>query len=315
MFLGVDFGFGHIKYALSGNDNVGSCEVGKISSIVAEVQSDENDKDALFYEGKSYYVGELCAYQKNKNDIEKYEDLEKNAPLFLARIFEMNGVSPSEVESLAVCLAPIHYQHKDKFIKKIKSFEVNGVQYSFDNVLVLQQGACAKDLIEKKRDKKDNSSDYMIVDVGFNTLDVCVVLNGDVKSGSLSRDSVENYGVIKMANIVLNEVKSQINTNNITTKDAMDIIITHHFRFRGNDYDFSELVEKSKEQYYKEIKNYLEKNYETYIDRLQAIYLIGGGSYYVDSYENHFIKFSDSAEYFNALGCLLEAEKKPKKKK
>lgn len=318
MVIGIDFGFGHIKYALGLKD--GSMELGKIPSIIA-IESDDGessptqDSDIFHYKGKNYCVGDLCSYYGNKSDIEKYEDLQKYAPLFLASILKKLKAKSKNIETLVVCLAPIHYEFKDEFIETIKSFSINGDKYSFENIVVLQQCACSKEVVEKMRDKEDTSDKFMIVDIGFNTLDVCIVLDGKIRETNLKKNSVENYGVIKMASYVLNEASRIINTRNIGIKDAMGIIVTKEMKFRGNTYDFSDIVEKAQEDYFQIIYHYLESNYETFLDRLEAIYLIGGGSYYVKSYEKHFKKFSDKAEYFNAIGCFLEGKKISEKNK
>lgn len=316
MKLGIDTGFGHTKYCFK--DKNGKMVLKKFPSVVAicpdDIQADDN---VAMMNGKGYFVSSLALNSDPRfiKEVTSYQDLELYAPLFLHEIFTKEGLKPEDIEEICVGLAPTHKQHAQSFQKALESFNVNGIDYK-QKVTVIPQGVGAVKALQDFWSNKDKEPDnYIVADLGFNTLDIVLVFDKEIQKSRLNQaNSFEKKGVILIAEAMQKHIKATYNRN-ITNKEALKIIIDESYKLRGEVFDLSSFVSDLKKEYTKDIMEFLESKYSNEIDKLDAFVFVGGGGYFVDKkYTPHTMTFNNS-EYYNAIGNLLTITPKTETKK
>lgn len=311
MFIGIDCGFSSIKYA------TGS-EYGKFITAIAEVRGiDVGIGDGIYkYDGRYYYVGEMAMKQGSSNiiNITTYDALEYYMPLFIVHTLKTLNVNHKKIKGLCLGLSPSHLKNIDRFKQRCSKFNVNETQYEFI-VDIMAQGVgavyalSAQGLLDKE--------DVIIVDGGFNTLDLVFVLNSVIQANRINADNAfENKGVINIASEVVDYVQKTF-FKTITIKEAQEVLETGVYKFRGKKHDISEVIAEFKQNYTKNLILFIEKHYNDIIDKMEGLYIVGGLGYMVDTstldpeiYPDGFVQTFANSEYLNAMGNYIRIKEK-----
>lgn len=306
--FGIDVGFGHTKYAFK--DERGELVLGKFPSVVAVAKDNLNEisEGIHVFENAMYYVGEMALKQPNHaiREIVTYKDLEKYAPLLIAHVFELENIANDKVASITCGLSPAHKGHSQNFKNRISKFQINENEFEFD-VILLPQGVGAVQAIKyfDGNGEVSEASDYLVVDIGFNTMDVIFVYNKQIQRGKINEDnSFEKKGAINIAEMMQKHVKATFDRD-ITLKESLAIVTQGSYRLRGGVHDLKDEIKAFKEKYTKDIMEFLEMNYSNEFDKMEKICFVGGGGYFIDiKYAEHIDTFNHS-EFFNAIGNLI----------
>ena len=308
--LAIDIGYGSVKVIYGYEDGTIKNQF-KFTSIVALIDKDEfiKDKRILDYKDKSYYVGEdalnfphTCQY-----DIIDFNNLIYFAPLFLYKALQMIG----EIPDVIVCgLSKAQLQYSLTFKEAIQKFTVNNEEFSFENVYILPQGAGSKLAIDtygvdfpNKQQEFTGLSNYVGVDVGFNTVDIFLVTNG--KTSPMYFRGIENEGVMKIAKKIAEYIKTEYNKE-ISLHEAKEVLDNGFFKLRGTKYDLSSIITGIKEIYLKDLLNLIEENFNNALDKSDYVFLSGGGSAFLNDSSDKKIRTPKSNfEYYNAIGFYL----------
>lgn len=306
MKIGIDTGFGHTKYCF--RNKGGKMILKKFPSVVAICPDDvESDENTATINGKHYYVGSLALNSEPRfiKEVLTYQDLETYAPLFLHEICKQENLDASDIEEVCLGLAPTHKLYADSFKKRLESFEVDEVKYNLQVSIIPQGVGAVIALQDFWKGKQQEPNNYIVADIGFNTLDIVLVFDGKIQKNRLNQgNSFERKGVLVIAEAMQKHIKGTYNRA-ITTKESLKIVVEEKYKLRGNEYDMSSFVSELKTNYTKEIMDFLESKYSNEIDKLDAFIFVGGGGYFVDkNYTSHTMTFKNS-EYYNAIGNLL----------
>lgn len=304
-YFGWDCGFGNTKSAFV-NKKTKGIELVKFPSVVA-LSDGEEKHTYLLDDGKYYFVGEKALKQKKENIIEilDYQKLEKFAPILLLESFKLCNLNPDELNTIVTGLSISHTEEAKKFKSRLSKFKVNNKEYKF-SISLLPQGLGAVNAIRNLVENGE-PEDYMVVDNGFNTLDIVVIKDKEVIRSELK--GFENKGIINIAEMVKIYIKNNYNRD-ISIKMAIKLLDKKEYFLRGEKYDLSEEIKIFKTEYTEELMNFLEKNYSEYIDNMEKIVFVGGGSYFIDTNYAKNIVTVDNAEFYNAYGNLLTKIKK-----
>ena len=308
--LAIDIGYGSVKVIYGYEDGTIKNQF-KFTSIVALIDKDEfiKDKRILDYKDKSYYVGEdalnfphTCQY-----DIIDFNNLIYFAPLFLYKALQMIG----EIPDVIVCgLSKAQLQYSLTFKEAIQKFTVNNEEFSFENVYILPQGAGSKLAIDtygvdfpNKQQEFTGLSNYVGVDVGFNTVDIFLVTNG--KTSPMYFRGIENEGVMKIAENVQKYIAEEFGKT-VKLHEAKEILDEGFYKLRGTKYDLKEVVKVFTENYLKDLLKLIEDNFSDALDKSDYVFLSGGGSALLSDSEDKKIRTPKSNfEYYNAIGFFL----------
>lgn len=306
--IGIDTGFGHTKYAFIDVD--GELVLGKFPSVVAFAKDNtqEISNGVHILENVMYYVGDMALKQPAHaiREIVTYKDLEKYAPLLIAHALEMENLQPKDVESITCGLSPAHRENSGDFKERVSNFTINDVPYGFD-VKLLPQGVGAVQAIKHFAGTGDveEANDYLVVDIGFNTMDVIFVYDKKIQRGKINEDnSFEKKGAINIAEMMQKHIKMNFDRD-ITLKESLAIVTQGNYRLRGAAHELEEVINGFKKEYTEGIMRFLEANYSNELDKMEKVCFVGGGGYFIDKkYAAHIETFQHS-EYYNAIGNLI----------
>lgn len=308
MKIGIDTGFGHTKYALY--DNQKALILGKFPSVVAQVDGvKDKEDDTHIFENKLWYIGDLALKQNHRNikELVTYKALETFSPLLIAEVLRLENIEPKEIESIGLGLSPAHKDNIESFKYSLKKFEVDEKEYNFKNLSLFPQGVAAVNAIKSywATQKFVEPTDYITIDIGFNTMDVVIVYNRKIVQSSIGKNnSFEKRGVINIAQSVQNHIKKEFEEE-ITLKESLAIVLNQKYRLRGETHELKDFVDNVKMNYTIEIMDFLEQKYKNEFDKLEAVCFVGGGGYFIDTKYAPHIQTFKSSEYYNAIGNLL----------
>ena len=300
--IGIDPGFGDIKYAYRGDN--GDIVTGKFSSVVAKAS--DKATDMPLFEGSRYYIGRTALLRSSNDviDLLDYQKLEQMIPIFVYETLEKTGFKPEDIDMIGSGLSFAHSEHSSSFIKRLSKFKVNGKVYDFkDKVVLLPQGVGAKYVIDTAL--SDVPDVYMIVDIGNSTIDTVDVIEGVVRPENVH--GFKDEGVVRILRNIQDIIGKKFGEQ-ISLKEAKEVLETNSYFLEGEDHDLSSEIEVLKTDYTKITLSTLKDRFSREFKKYRKIYFVGGGAYYIDSSVSKVIEVLGQPEYYNAIGNLLRAE-------
>lgn len=311
--LGIDIGYGSVKCVLGSSDG-DIKKLFKFTSIIAATSPNAYIKDTRIfaYKGKHYYVGNDALQMPSDAviDITEYKNLEYFAPLFLHATIKQIGIVPD----IIVCgLSKAQLHNSGYFKEALQKFTVDDQEYTFDNVWILPQGAGSKLAIDKYGDNFPRQqtefqglTNYIGVDIGFNTLDIFLVTNG--KTSPNLFEGIECEGVMKIAQCIQKNIQDRY-SKQVSLHEAKEILDNGFFKLRGEKLDLSELIKSTKKEYLSNMLKLVDERFKGSLDKSDFVFLTGGGSAFFkifDTTQDRFIRAPQSNyEYYNSIGFYL----------
>ena len=173
VILVSDIGYGDTKYILLRD---GEEFRGKIPTLVAPVMKtavDLGEDSSLCYGGRHYFVGEEAKFASYVIPTTTRDFLPLYSPLLVSEILRQHDVP--RLELLVVSLSLKDWGLKQDLVKAMENFTVSGQSHS-QEVKVFPQGLG----IWVECGRPDN---VVIVDIGYNTIDVPVFVDGRINRG------------------------------------------------------------------------------------------------------------------------------------
>lgn len=312
--LSVDVGYGDCK--VIDGDETGIKSLYKIPSVAARVEVNEliSDDRVITVGEQHFYLGKDALQLQSASiiDINTYEKLEYFAPMFVYRALKDLQVIP-DVIVLGLSIVQIansgHYKtNVEDFLRKC------GVA---SKIFIVPQGASAKLAIDKygvdfpelTKDFNSNSS-YVLADIGFNTLDICHVVNGATSSNLVK--GIENMGAILIVNELVIEIHNQYKIV-LNSSEGKEVLYTGVLKRRGKSYDVTKIILDIKTKYIDNLKTTIENTFGEVLDKVDALVVVGGGNYILNPGQVGFVRGpKESSEYYNAIGYWIYGMKQQK---
>lgn len=315
--VSLDVGFGDIKCSVSDNGNI--IEKYKETISYVELPSedklgmkyDDRDYDIVRHENKVYRIGESALIDSDKKviDVVDYKSMKLAAPLVAKKYLRKYPRADKILISLSLA-----------FASKITEFEENlnsvlGEKY-LGKIRVVPQSAMAKVALDNIGMDINNPApityqNYMLIDIGYSTLDNCIVING--RTTPTDREGLEGEGVIKLGRHVISQIQSTMGVTR-PLSEARKIIYDKGFYSRGKFFDCSKIVDDGIKGYLNELYKVIEDRYGKKLDMLPNMILVGGGAELIKSHLDFFNNLYDKnfalipasdAEYYNSIGALF----------
>lgn len=302
--IGLDTGFGDVKVVAGDEFKIN--QVFKFPSVVGVVEKNEmvNDDRLISYDNKFFYVGDdaLCLPSDSIIDITDYSKLEYFSPILIYKAFSILEFSP-DILVLGLSIAQIKNSgyYKDKVQAYLTSL---GVQCK---VFVLPQGAIAKLAVDKygtnfpeQAIHFNKSASYILADIGFNTLDVCHVINGQTSTNLVV--GLENKGAIVMANSLIEKIK-EVYQIELNISEVKEVLVTGTFKRRNKVYACDNLLEQVRNEYSEMLIEVIEERFGKVLDKVDALIMVGGGSTFFKTDPSGFMQMPKvKPEFYNAIG-------------
>ena len=305
----------------------------KFISAVAKLPEKplECDDDNLFQLGPDYYILGTPALKVPRSLLLKfntYEDMEALAPVWISYLLKRYGGDKGleAFDHIIIGLSLAFQEHANDLLDHL----YEALNITADNYfLCLSQGSSCKfayqeygmDLREASKKNDVKMRNYLICDIGFNTIDTALIINSSSSAGG--RLGAANTGVCNVAMAIVDYIYKTYGIQ-ISTREAQVIVESGKLQKRGRELDLTDKVAEFSKEYIKYVLDFLEKNHNQSLDVIQGIVLCGGGSHIFKKYINdpevekeieiHFSKNflhipEFDSEYWNCVSYLRIAEK------
>lgn len=313
--LGIDVGYGDVKVVVGTEHEI--VQIYKFPSVVSPVAVSDHFKDtrAIVVDNNSYYVGAdaLAMEVEHQYSVDEYKHLELFTPVFLMSVFKKLDKDVN-INRIVLGLSIAQIQFSQNYHLKVRGF-LDSLGMTNVDIMIIPQGTGVKLAYDTHADKfpalsdSVNNSNYLICDIGFNTIDILYVIEGKVTPNRIS--GLERMGLTLLAKMLDDEIKKKYPNISLSVKDLKVILERGFLKLRGVQIDVRDVIDDLKISYLKIIENMLESNYGKVLDRVDFLLLAGGGAMYFDSIKNEFYRTTGkSSEYYNAIGYYLRGKNK-----
>ena len=191
------------------------------------------------------------------------------------------------------------------FKKKLEKFKVDNIQYTFKGkIRALPQGVGAKYAIEYYF--KNNVPDtYLVIDLGFNTIDTVDVINKTVRPENVK--GFKDEGVVKIARKLQDYLEKKFGER-FALKEVAEVLENKTIFFEGEEHDLSNIIDELKVEYTEQTFSVLKERFTREFKRYRKIYFVGGGAYYINPEISKVIEVVPNPEFYNSIGNLLKGE-------
>ena len=318
MILSVDVGFGDVK-SCSGDGF--ACV--KFPSAIAPYSfggATHTDGDGLYreekvyeFEGQSYLIGEQALLDSNCKTTRSPEFIVEYSPLFVYKAKEL--LSVSEIERLAVGIPlgmfvnPAMERFKTRYRERLAKFIVNGELIEPAHVDVFAQGHGIYIDYLIKEQKIDSDETVLVVDVGFNTIDMLAVVKG--KPNKKNSQTLRNKGVVK----IIADLQSYLQDNfmlELSEQAVKDILLKRALKVYGDVKDLSDVIDTISENYASWFFGEIKSQKDDFLQTADKLVIAGGGAYFLKNaippeYKG-FVYIPENPEFANARGYYKLSE-------
>ena len=310
--LGLDIGYGDVKGVFKDEDVL---EFFKFPTAVKFAPPDNEGLDRFTstreyrYNGSKYLVGE--AAKTGAFSVRSFDFMKQFTPLLAFKAIEIvreKGMDVPDQLSLGIPLSYYNNAHVDEMNSAMRRIEVNG-EYLELATKFYPQGFGT--LADYRLDAdgcviEDTDKNIVIIDIGFNTIDMVAVEKGKVTRED--SDTLYGQGVSKMALEVLARLRTTEDLYYLSEVTANDILLSGKYRVYGQEKDLSGFKKTVIAEYTKWLFIEMESKMAGRLQDADKVILSGGGAHYIKDYIPQ--KYSDmvfiphNPEYSNARGFL-----------
>lgn len=316
--IGFDLGFSDTKIAINKDGNLSwqkeTNAIARLGNAVKDEDYDGNERDVVEYQGSLYMVGHSALQYPDAavQNIMDYDTMKTISPIIAKKY--LSGSSMDDYELISFTLSSAFRKYSADY----KDFMSEELGIPKEKIRIVPQGAGCKVAVDKIGLDPNNPSfknfykNYLIIDIGFNTIDVSCVINGTLRPEDIR--GFEHEGVVLVAEKVQEGFKSKFGRE-ISIPRARSLIVEKILKSRENVFDAADIVETAIDSYLDHLKMFLEKFYGDRLDTISNVIFFGGGAEVIRSHKDKWEKLfgkgdfavipASDAEYFNALGSCL----------
>jgi plasmid segregation protein ParM len=311
MNLGLDVGYGDVKAVYQ---REGILEMLKFPTAIAYGEREVGDLSAFAggeeyeYRGRKYLVGREALF--GAFSTRSFEFMKRYSPLFVFKaVKKIHRKTGELVTDVAMGLPLSHYTDVNlkELVPLLQRIEV-GREVLELNARFYPQGlgVLADYRLSQAGDINARTNhDMIILDIGFNTVDIIVVERGRIVKGE--SDTLERHGVSKISLDLAKEIKVRMQLD-LSEQESKDVLRQGRIRVYGAERDLSELVRDSAEKYMDWLIQEVRSKWTARIQRAEKVIIAGGGAYYLQEHipEEYLplVHVPDRPEYANARGFL-----------
>ncbi len=311
MNLGLDVGYGDVKAVYQ---HAGVLEMLKFPTAIAYAERGVGELSAFAqdeeyeYRGKKYLIGKEALF--GAFSTRSFEFMKRYSPLFVFKaVKKIHEKTGAVVTNIAMGLPLSYYTDENlkELVPLLERIEVGRVVLE-SKVRFYPQGlgVLADYRLSQAGDvNRQTDRDMLIIDIGFNTVDVIAVERGRIVKGE--SDTLERHGVSKISLTLAREIKSRMQLD-LSEQESKDVLRQGKIRVYGAQRDLSELVRELAEKYMDWLIQEVRSKWTARIQRVEKVVIAGGGAYYLQEHipEEYrpLIHIPERPEYANARGFL-----------
>jgi hypothetical protein len=314
--LCIDVGFGDTKVAemIDGVITKYFKETNAVAKLVGEsdtVKYTGTEKDVIKYRDSFYLVGKNALQYPDKAvlNVLDYDSMAFITPLIALKYINTNtDPYDSIIFTLSSAFIKRSSEYRDHLIAEL------GMDKS--RIKIIPQGAGAKVTLDNigldlsNPSAKNSYKNYLIVDIGFNTVDVANVIGNSIMPADIK--GYPDEGVINIAKYVQKKL-AEVAETEISISRARSVLYDKTLKVRDKVHDCSSMISEGISEYLNHLKVFLENNYGDLMDTIDNVILFGGGAELIkdnsDQWkslygEGFMLSPKLDAEYYNCIGGL-----------
>lgn len=317
--LGLDIGFGDVKVVIPVSHGEGRLSmrtekfptaIGRVKKGVVDLGG--NGRKEYLFDNNAYYLGKDALYCQDIFDTRDRDFLVKYSSLLAFKA--LGYMRPQDYAELVLCVGiPLGYykEHKKSVTRVLSKIAVNNQTIVPKIIDVRAQGqGIYFDYIFNNNGKIDTTkknSNLLVLDIGFNTVDVLGIIEG--KPSMEWSDMLTKEGISRICEDLKLYVKKEfgVEESDQRIKQALE---SKKIVIYGESLDLSETIEKLTKSYTERfIQNIRSSKWSDFLRRVDMLIVAGGGAYYVSDafrqeYSKGFVHIPQKPEFSNARGFL-----------
>jgi hypothetical protein len=332
MLFGIDIGFGDVKAVVS---LIGNKFNIKFPTAIkrqqrTEIKGLENPQDIYVYKNGKYLIGEDVIASQDIIPTRNIDFLKEFTPLLVFKVLcETAKKLNKPIETILqlpkkICLGlPLEYyfNEKDNIKESVRQYMVTLItqertkplNISFPNVDMRAQGqGVLTDFMFQNGIYQDqySKSNLLVIDIGFNTIDVLSVNGG--KTSSNGSYMLEGKGVCKITRELAIEIKEK--TGHILNEQKIkEVLQTNTLKIKNQPQNLNGSISQVITEYTDLLKREIQSRSESIMNDAEKLIFAGGGVYYIENYIKNqypvnFVHIPTEPEFSNARGYLKKIE-------
>lgn len=327
--LAIDLGYSSVKVAYYNEQGV--LQFDKYISAIGKLENPmEADDDVMFKLGADYFILGTPALKIPRSlllKLEDYNDLKVAYPVWISFLLKRYG-GKDKFDKVVIGLSMAFSDKASDLISNL--YNVLMIDPASNYFVCLPQGLscklayseCGLDIREISKHNDIRMRNYLILDGGFLTCDICNVANGTASAGAAV--GIPGTGVICICYDVIDYLYKTYEMS-VSIKEAQTIVDNGGvFVRRGKEYNIGPKIDEFTKAYLSKVLKLLEERFGEAIDAVEGVLVCGGLSYFFKKYlsdpdlvktiEAHFpVSFLHfpvvDSEYFNAYSYLRIVQK------
>ena len=270
--VAIDLGYGSVKVF----SNKTMC---KFPTAISPVKRSliETTSTQYNFNGLNYIMGDDAV--SDAYGARDYSFLEKFAPLLTYKVLKDLGIDFNSPINLATGLSLLNWDKRERFAESLQNIIVNNEHVNNIELSIYPQGKGI--FVDCLKNKPQLANELvMVVDIGYNTLDIIPFKNGK----ALAKDALANtYGVNKMIqelskyivsmyNLSLNEAE----VNEVFQKKSLTV---------GTRKDLTMIIDEEKQKYIDLVIQLIKSHNSELFSKTDTIIIAGGGAYSFEDFE------------------------------
>jgi len=245
-------------------------------------KSDEaiNNLDSVSYDGKEYVVGTDAKYERQKITIAGIDELINYFPVFVKFATQKAGLSNPKI----ITGLPPTYRDKFSILEK-------------QGITVLPQGlGIYLDTIDMV-----DADELLVIDIGFNTVDYILVIDGERKRGN----TLVKQGVERMVEIFKSKLPAELSyLKQFNLQRLMDTFEKGYANVEGERVDLSDFKQQAIDEYNEVVRTRLRSEIGNLLEEVEQVVVAGGGAYYLNKIRASRVFIPHDPEFSQARGYL-----------
>jgi hypothetical protein len=309
MKLGLDIGYGDVKAVYQYE---GKLTMMKFPTAIAYAEQGVGElsefayNEEYEYRNRRYLVGKQALF--GAFSTRSFEFMRRYLPLFVFKtVKDIRERTGETVTDIALGLPLSHYTEANisALTLLLERIEVAHTVLELKVRFYPQGLGVLADyrLSEDRSVNRQTNQDMLIIDIGFNTVDVVVAERGKIiKSES---ETLERHGVSKITLALTREIKSLMQID-LSEQEAKDVLCLGKIKVYGAERDLTEMIRGSAENYADWLMQEVRSKWAARIQRSERVIVAGGGAYYlkdnIPAEYRPLVHVPDLPEHANARG-------------
>ncbi len=286
--LAIDCGYGHVKIKYEDKFYKFPTSV----AFAVDTGIAYGDGDTVNYKGEAYYVGENAIVLETFNTTDLNFKLQFD-PLIIYHVLKKLGLvedaRKGEIQ-LYLTLSLTDWKHKDDYLAATSEFQADDIDFKFENIILVPQGAGAYMNYMSKHEEHPLSA--IIIDVGYNTINYMLYENGNPQKAHSK--GFAGHGVSSIIRAFGTYLESQFSMP-FSDSESQKIFLNGKFTFSGVERpEVTQKIIELKSQFVKRLFNSILTSEKKLLATSEKVILAGGGCYLLQD-----INFPPNVEFID----------------